>query len=94
MDRLTRRLVDGRADCAYCDGEFDNEGNCKNNCELRAKQLERLAELEEVEEQGRLVMLPCKAGQRKKPVAVPVCTRNLETCADCSDNDNCRNTRM
>ena len=63
MDRLTRRInVSNKADCAYCDNEFDKKGRCNQYCSLRVKQLEKLAAYEDAEEQGRLVMLPCAVG--------------------------------
>lgn len=61
-DRLTRRLANGRAVCAYCGGEYDDLGKCSNRCELRGQQLERLAEYEDAEEQGRLVVLLVEVG--------------------------------
>jgi hypothetical protein len=55
MERLTRRLhgsktiKEGKADCAYCDLEFEGEDNhCSPNCSLRVKQLERLADYEDL----------------------------------------------
>jgi hypothetical protein len=58
MKRLTRRLLNGAADCAYCTYEFGDNGLCKNSCSLRRQQLERLAAYEDAEDQGLLVQLP------------------------------------
>lgn len=71
MNRLTRRIRSGKADCAYC----ESYGNCGGNCELFQKQLEKLATYEETsltpaevvwfvqaKADGRLIELPCKVG--------------------------------
>lgn len=70
MDRLTRRLESGTADCAYCTNEFaenkyTENGNsyCSGECELKQAQLEKLARYEDLEERGLLVKLPCRIGE-------------------------------
>lgn len=49
MDRLTRRLVSGEPDCAYCTGEYMTKRGCSNRCELRKRQKSRLAEYEDTD---------------------------------------------
>ena len=63
MKRLTRRIISGNADCAYCTHEYtpDRKG-CSPKCELWEAQLEKLASYEDAEEQGLLLRLPCKVG--------------------------------
>ena len=48
MERLTRRIVTGKADCAYCTGEYMTKRGCSNKCELRIKQKERLTAYEDL----------------------------------------------
>lgn len=47
MERLTYRLPKGGIDCAYCDGVV-----CGPGCDVWNKQLEKLAEYEDNQEQG------------------------------------------
>lgn len=61
--RLTKRTESGVVDCAYCTGKHTADGKgCSPNCELWDKQMEKLCELEDLEEQGLLLKLPCKEG--------------------------------
>ena len=64
MERLTDRNADG--DYFYpkcfekCDG-FGASRKC-DNCEITTSICEKLGKYEDLEEQGRLIKLPCKAG--------------------------------
>lgn len=65
MERLTRRSITGEADCAYCNGDHTPDGKgCSPRCELWNKQMEKLASYEEAEEQGLLLRLPCRVGDK------------------------------
>lgn len=55
MDRLTRRIKSGKADCAYCNYEYEGDDNhCSPSCSVRNAQMEKLARYEDAEEQGLL----------------------------------------
>lgn len=68
MKRLTKRKYDGIVSkkeeesgimcSAYCNHCSQGAGNCKNVKEM----IEKLAEYEDLEEQGLLLRLPCKVG--------------------------------
>ena len=64
MDRLTaaKEMICGYENCDTC------EENCpylnQNDCPCLQEILEKLAEYEDFEEQGKLLKLPCKAGQK------------------------------
>ena len=77
MSRLTARTENGNAylvnvkpDEQEVDSPHKNTLQCILDC------FERLAQYEDLEEQGRLVVLPCKVGDT-------VWTRGLIACADC-----------
>lgn len=66
MERITSRSEYGNAYYLECfNGECAGLG-CKNpnSCNLIDKACERLAAYEDAEEQGLLVRLPCKVGER------------------------------
>ena len=48
MERLTRRIRNGSADCTYCTEEYYDNGACKDSCSLRKRQMERLAVYEDI----------------------------------------------
>ena len=56
MDRLTRRSANGTGVYATPSGESVKWENNRHNV------LQKLAEYEDLEEQGRLIKLPCKVG--------------------------------
>lgn len=56
---MTERLVTNKGQCAACIGCIE-ESNCKAECGAIDDCLEKLAEYETAEEEGRLVVLPCK----------------------------------
>ena len=58
---MTERLVTNKGQCAACIGCIE-ESNCKAECGAIDDCLEKLAEYETAEEEGRLVVLPCKVG--------------------------------
>lgn len=66
MERLTDRNAAGN--CFYpkcfekCDG-FGASSKC-DNCEIATSICEKLGKYEDLEEQGRLVKLPCKVGDK------------------------------
>lgn len=62
MERLTKRIETGQVYTPYCD-----TANCDENCtycDYEDKILEKLAEYEDAEEQGLLLRLPCKVGDK------------------------------
>ena len=70
MERLTRRLINGKVDCAYCTGMRtpDNKG-CSQECELLNKQINKLAAYEEKQDKGLVFEFPCKPGDTLYRVA-------------------------
>ncbi|MCO7121937.1 hypothetical protein NIA71_08230 [Ihubacter massiliensis] len=63
MERLTRRLKNGKVDCAACEPEWiDPDRGCTCDCPLWQKQLEKLTYYEDLAEQGRLMELPARLG--------------------------------
>lgn len=56
---MTERLVTNKGECVACIGCIE-EANCKVECGAIDDCLEKLTEYETAEEEGRLVMLPCK----------------------------------
>ena len=60
---MTKRLVANKGQCAACLGCIE-ESNCKAECGAIDDCLKKLAEYETAEEEGRLVVLPCKVGTR------------------------------
>ena len=59
---MTERLVTNKGQCVACMGCIE-ESNCKAECGAIDDCLEKLAEYETAEEEGRLVVLPCKVGE-------------------------------
>ena len=59
---MTERLVTNKGECVACIGCIE-ESNCKVECGAIDDCLEKLSEYETAEEEGRLVVLPCKVGQ-------------------------------
>ena len=55
---MTERLVTNKGQCVACIGCIE-ESNCKAECGAIDDCLEKLAEYETAEEEGRLVVLPC-----------------------------------
>lgn len=58
---MTERLVTNKGQCRVCIGCIE-ESNCKVECGVIDDCLEKLAHYETAEEEGRLVVLPCKVG--------------------------------
>ena len=58
---MTERLVSNKGQCVACIGCIE-ESNCKVECGAIDDCLNKLAEYETAEEEGRLVALPCKVG--------------------------------
>ena len=58
---MTERLVTNKGQCVACIGCI-KELNCKAECGAIDDCLEKLAEYETAEDEGRLVVLPCKVG--------------------------------
>ena len=58
---MTERLVTNKGQCVACIGCIE-ESNCKVECGAIDDCLNKLAEYETAEEEGRLVVLPCKVG--------------------------------
>ena len=56
---MTERLVSNKGQCVACIGCIE-ESNCKVECGAIDDCLNKLAEYETAEEEGRLVVLPCK----------------------------------
>ena len=61
MERLTNRNY-GENSCAVYTSYCDACHNSDCHCELVEDMIEKLAEYEDLEEQGRLIELPCKVG--------------------------------
>ena len=58
---MTERLVTNKGQCVACIGCIE-ESNCKVECGAIDDCLNKLAEYETAEEEGRLVVFPCKVG--------------------------------
>lgn len=58
---MTERLTTNKGQCIACIGCIE-ESNCKVECGAIDDCLEKLTEYETAEEEGRLVVLPCKVG--------------------------------
>lgn len=56
---MTEQLVTNKGQCVACIGCIE-ESNCKAECGAIDDCLEKLAEYETAEDEGRLVVLPCK----------------------------------
>ena len=61
VGRVTERLVSNKGQCVACIGCIE-ESNCKVECGAIDDCLNKLAEYETAEEEGRLVILPCRIG--------------------------------
>lgn len=61
VEQVTERLVTNKGQCKVCIGCIE-ESNCKVECGAIDDCLEKLAEYETAEKEGRLVVLPCKVG--------------------------------
>lgn len=71
-ERLTKREKNGLAYFPMCFTPPCNGEGCKDeNCIFISDVCERLAEYEELEEQGRLLRLPCKVGDTVYVVTSP-----------------------
>ena len=64
MERLTDRNADGNYFYPKCFEKCDGLGTSRkcDNCEITTSICEKLGKYEDLEEQGRLVKLPCKVG--------------------------------
>ena len=64
MERLTDRNADGNYFYPKCFEKCDGLGASRkcDNCEITTSICEKLGKYEDLEEQGRLVKLPCKVG--------------------------------
>ena len=64
MDRLTDRNADGNYFYPKCFEKCDGLGASRkcDNCEITTSICEKLGKYEDLEEQGRLIKLPCKVG--------------------------------
>ena len=64
MERLTDRNADGNYFYPKCFEKCDGLGASRkcDNCEITISICEKLGKYEDLEEQGRLVILPCKIG--------------------------------
>ena len=80
MERLTYRAelgvsIDKNEDCPTCSACW----NCNippRKCGYISDALEKLAEYEDLEEQGRLVKLPCKVDEKIKEQISKLCSNN------------------
>ena len=61
--QVTERLVTNKGQCVACIGCIE-ESNCKVECGAIDDCLNKRAEYETAEEEGRLMVLPCKIGTR------------------------------
>lgn len=80
MERLTEKVLGniqlkacGNDFCKETCAEHDEEKSC-NNCPIQ-KAFEKLAEYEDLEEQGKLLKLPCKIGD----MVYTACSWGIET---------------
>ena len=64
MERLTDRNADGNYFYPKCFEKCDGLGSSSkcDNCEIMTSICEKLGKYEDLEEQGRLIKLPCKVG--------------------------------
>lgn len=74
MDRLTKWIDDGESRWAIPDPEIRSNGH--------GKCCNKLAELEDLEEQGRLLRLPCKVGDTVYVDAAILPVKNMECYED------------
>ena len=66
MERLTDRNADGNYFYPKCFEKCDGFGTSRkcDNCEITTSICEKLGKYEDLEEQGRLIKLPCKVGDK------------------------------
>ena len=66
MERLTDRNADGNYFYPKCFEKCDGLGASRkcDNCEITTSICEKLGKYEDLEEQGRLIKLPCKVGDK------------------------------
>lgn len=66
MERLTDKNADGNYFYPKCFEKCDGLGASRkcDNCEITTSICEKLGKYEDLEEQGRLVILPCKVGDK------------------------------
>lgn len=66
MERLTDRNADGNYFYPKCFENCDGLGASRkcDNCEITTSICEKLGKYEDLEEQGRLIKLPCKVGDK------------------------------
>ena len=66
MERLTDKNAVGNYFYPKCFEKFDGFGASSkcDNCEIMTRVCEKLGKYEDLEEQGRLVKLPCKIGDK------------------------------
>ena len=66
MERLTDRNADGNYFYTKCFENCDGLGASRkcDNCEITTSICEKLGKYEDLEEQGRLIKLPCKVGDK------------------------------
>lgn len=87
MKRLTRRKEDGTA---YVQLYSDPDRPADLIAERARKEvevIERLARYEDLEEQGRLVELPCKVGDTVYRIC-PRCGQRIDWSEECEDDEN------
>ena len=96
MERLTEKVFGfvqlkacGNDFCKETCAEHDEEKSCKN-CHIQ-KAFEKLAEYEDLEEQGLLLRLPCKVGDKVFKLKqynycpVGICRKDI-SCSECRAN--------
>ena len=66
MERLTERSVIGNYFYPKCFEKCDRNGSSEkcNDCEITTSICEKLGKYEDLEEQGRLIKLPCSVGDK------------------------------
>ena len=90
---MTERLVTNKGQCVACIGCIE-ESNCKAECGAIDDCLEKLAEYETAEDEGRLVVLPCNPGitlyiLRKKYTKCSKHNEEFDESSCCGCEDEC-----
>lgn len=90
---MTEQLVTNKGQCVACIGCIE-ESNCKAECGAIDDCLEKLAAYETAEEEGRLVVLPCKPGitlyiLRKKYTKCSKHNEEFDESSCCGCEDEC-----
>lgn len=76
-----KRLTDESGICVDCDGI----AYCKVDCDKK-RMYDKLAYYENLEEHGKLIVLPCKVGDEVWQLMPALCEhRNMDTCSDYCD---------